>query len=60
MNGKIILVGAASGLLAAALTDVQAWAATEGNFNWAIALKRWLFGALSGAAASFGIPGATL
>lgn len=60
MNGKLILVGAASGLLAAAITDVQAWAASEGQFKWGLALRRWFLGALSGAAASFGIPGAVL
>lgn len=57
MNMNMVLVGALGGLVAAAVTDLQAWAASEGNFRWGLALRRWLVGLLTGAAAGAGLPG---
>jgi len=58
MNTKMVLVGALSGLVAAAVTDLQAWAASEGKFQWGLALRRWFVGVITGAAAGAGLPGA--
>lgn len=52
-----IIAGAVSGLLAAVLVDVDAWRSHKGPdpFNWGLAFKRWLVGAISGALAGAGI-----
>lgn len=55
MDYKKILAGAFSGFVAAALVDIHAWSKTEGPFGWKLAAKRWIAGAVSGAAAAIGI-----
>ena len=54
MNIKLIVAGAVGGFLSAAVTDVWAWANADGDFNWGLAVKRWVAGALSGALAASG------
>ena len=51
------LTGAVSGLFGAFLVDLHAWSKSGGNFSWALASKRWLAGAISGATAGLGIGG---
>lgn len=54
---KKIFAGAVSGLVAAVVVDVHAWSkAPKGEaFDWALAVKRWVAGAISGATAALGI-----
>ena len=55
MNQKTIVAGAISGFVSALLVDLHAWADTEdAAFNWRKAFKRWVGGAISGAAAGAG------
>ncbi len=49
------VVGALAGLLSAAVVDVNAWAKAEGKFEWGLALKRWVAGAVTGATAALGV-----
>ena len=46
--------GALSGLLAAAIVDIDAWKQT-GKFDWALASRRWLAGAVFGASSALGL-----
>lgn len=55
MNYKIVIAGAVSGFVAALVVDVNAWARSKKPFDWGLAVKRWLAGAVSGAAASAGV-----
>lgn len=54
MNWKAIIAGAVSGFVSAAIIDVNAWSKQEGQFNWFLAFKRWVAGAISGATAAAG------
>lgn len=54
MNIKMILGGAAAGFLAALAVDINAWAKSEKPFDWGLAVKRWIAGAVTGAAAGAG------
>jgi len=46
-----VLLGALSGFAAAFVVDVNAWAKSGGKpFDWLLAGKRWVAGAVSGAA----------
>lgn len=53
---KKVIAGALSGFVSAFLVDLNAWKSNEAmeNFNWALALKRWLAGAVSGALTGLG------
>lgn len=57
MNYKLIIAGALGGLLAAIAVDVNAWAKSDPAlpFDWGLAVKRWVAGAMSGAAGAFGL-----
>lgn len=55
MNLKMILAGALGGFLAAVAVDINAWSKSDDPFDWGLALKRWIAGAVSGATAGFGI-----
>jgi hypothetical protein len=56
MNIKAVIAGAISGFVSAFLVDLDAWKKAPANeaFDWALALKRWAAGALSGALAGAG------
>jgi hypothetical protein len=54
MNYKLIIGGAAAGFLAALAVDINAWAKSDKPFDWGLAGKRWLAGAVTGAAAGAG------
>lgn len=54
MSWKAIIAGAVSGFVSAAIIDVNAWSKQEGPFNWVLAFKRWIAGAISGATAAAG------
>ena len=54
---KKLVAGALSGLLAAVVVDVNAWSKASGAFDWGLALKRWVAGAVSGATAALGVGG---
>lgn len=57
---KKIIAGAVSGFAAAFVVDVMAWSkAPKGEvFDFGIAVKRWIAGAMSGIAGAMGIAGA--
>ena len=59
MNYKAIIGGAASGFIAAVLVDIHAWTKADPAlpFDWGIAVKRWLAGAVSGALTGAGLKG---
>ncbi|HRJ96857.1 MAG TPA: hypothetical protein PLL78_09235 [Fimbriimonadaceae bacterium] len=56
-----LIIGAVSGLLSAILVDLNAWARTSDDFglpdafSWALAVKRWIAGLVSGAVAALGV-----
>ncbi len=50
-----LVAGAVSGFLAAAVVDVSAWARSMEPFDWSLAAKRWVAGAVSGVCAAMGI-----
>jgi H+/Cl- antiporter ClcA len=54
---KKIIAGALSGFVSAFLVDLNAWKSNEAmeHFNWAVAIKRWLAGAVSGALTGLGL-----
>lgn len=54
---RTLVAGAVGGFLAAVAVDVNAWARSGGEFDWGLAFKRWVAGAVSGA---FGGTGAGL
>lgn len=58
MNWKTIVAGALGGFLSALAVDVHAWSKSAEPFDWALALKRWVAGAVTGAASGAGIGGA--
>lgn len=53
MNWSVVLIGIASGLFGAILTDLQSFAKARETdpsrkFDWSLALTRWAIGGLSG------------
>ena len=52
---KKIVAGAIAGFVGAAVVDVHAWSKSDGKFDWPLAVKRWIAGAVSGATAALGI-----
>ena len=54
---KKVVAGALSGFVSAFLVDLNAWKSNEAmeHFNWALAIKRWLAGAVSGALTGLGL-----
>lgn len=54
---KKAVVAALSGFLAAAVVDVNAWIKSGGDFDWMLAFKRWVSGALTGAMTGAGLSG---
>lgn len=52
---KKLISGAVSGFIAAFLVDLNAWSKSDGAFDWGLAIKRWLAGAISGAVGAFGM-----
>lgn len=64
MNWQKVAAGAASGLIAALMVDLDAWKrwqkdnaaepTLDFSFDFGLAAKRWLYGAASGAAAAIG------
>lgn len=57
MNTKPILGGALTGFVSAFLVDLDAWkrAPKGSKFEWDLAAKRWLAGAVAGALAGLGL-----
>lgn len=55
MNNKTVIAGAVSGFVSAFLVDLHAWSQSEEKYNWTKAFKRWVAGAVSGAAAAAGM-----
>ena len=58
LNIKALIAGAVSGFVSAFVVDLHAWSQdADGDFNWMLAAKRWVAGAVSGAtaAAGFGV-----
>jgi hypothetical protein len=53
---KKVIAGALPGFVSAFLVDLNAWKSNEAmeHFNWAVAIKRWLAGAVSGALTGLG------
>jgi hypothetical protein len=50
------LKGAALGFLGAVMFDLQKWNESVGfGFDWNIAVKRWIKGAVTGAAGALGV-----
>jgi hypothetical protein len=54
MNYKLLLAGAISGCAAALVVDINAWSKSKKPFDWGLAIRRWIAGAVSGAAAAAG------
>lgn len=53
---KKVVAGTLSGFVSAFLVDLNAWKSNEAmeHFNYALAIKRWLAGAVSGALTGLG------
>ena len=52
---KNVIAGAFSGLLSAMMVDLDKWkTSVDAQFDFKLAAKRWLAGAVSGAAAALG------
>lgn len=53
---KKIIAGTVSGFVSALLVDLDAWKKSSGTgFDYGLAFKRWLAGAVSGALAGLGM-----
>ena len=53
---KKIVVGAVGGFLSAVVVDFGKWKATPDlKFNWVLAIKNWIAGAITGALAGLGV-----
>lgn len=50
-----MIAGATSGFLAALVVDLNAWSKSKDPFDWALAVKRWLAGAVTGLLGGGGI-----
>lgn len=55
IDPRKLLAGAVSGFVAALVVDVNAWSKSGESFDWALAAKRWVAGAVSGMAAAMGV-----
>lgn len=55
MNWKTILAGALGGFIAALAVDLNAWSKSEEPFDWGLAFRRWLAGAVAGISAGSGM-----
>lgn len=51
MNWKSIIGGAIAGLFAAMAVDFNAWSKQTEPYDWKLAFKRWVAGAITGASA---------
>ena len=57
---KKIIAGAVAGIVSAAVIDIDAWAKWKADdhdgaaFDWGVAVKRWVSGAVSGVLAALG------
>lgn len=52
MNYKLIITAMVGGFIAALAVDISAWARSNGEkFDWGLAFKRWVAGAISGLSA---------
>ncbi len=54
---KKIIAGAVSGFVAAVVVDINAWSKSDKPYDWGLAFKRWVSGAVSGAVAGLGTGG---
>ena len=60
MNFKVVIAGAVSGFVAALTIDINAWCKStpkgtdNAPFDWSLALKRWIAGAMVGGTAAMG------
>ena len=54
MDTKKIIAGAVSGFVAAFVVDLHAWSKND-KFDWGIAFKRWVAGAVTGAMGALGM-----
>jgi hypothetical protein len=56
---KRMIVGAVSGFVSAFLVDLNAWlkSGEDTKFDYVLAIKRWVAGAVSGLATSLGLGG---
>lgn len=60
MDIKAVIAGAVSGFVSALVIDISAWSKStpkgEANapFDWGLALKRWVAGAMTGGMAAMG------
>ena len=52
-----LIRGAVGGLVGAAVIDINAWSKTNEPFDWGLAVKRWLAGAVTGLASSIAMSG---
>ncbi len=55
MNMNKIGAGALGGLVAAIVVDLHAWTRTPGAFDWSLAGRRWVAGAMAGVLAALGL-----
>lgn len=52
---KKVLAGAVSGAVGAFLADLHAWSKSTGAYDWGLAAKRWIGGAIGGAMGALGM-----
>lgn len=52
---RSIIAAAVGGFLAAMVVDINAWSRSDGQFDWGLAAKRWVAGAITGALSGLGI-----
>lgn len=54
---KKLIAGAISGIIAAVLVDLDAYKNSEGPYNWSVAVRRIVIGAVTGALGAVGLGG---
>lgn len=56
---KKVAVSAVAGFVSAFMVDLDKWKQADANatFDWSLALKRWLIGALGGVFTALGLQG---
>lgn len=52
---KKVLVGAITGFIVAFGVDIHSWALSKEKYDWKLAIKRWIAGAIGGITAAFGL-----